>query len=45
MAWVAEALERIDVVTDASFRHDIVDQREQAIRLEHAMDLAEEVRN
>src|SRR5262245_54736173 len=45
VAWVTEALKGIDVVADASFRHDIVDQCEQALRLEHAMNLAEEIGN
>ena len=45
MAGIAEALEGVDVIADAAGRHHIVDHREQAARLEHAVHLVEEIRD
>ena len=45
VAGIAEAFEGIDVIADAARRHHIVDQGEQAARLEHAVHLGEEFRD
>ena len=41
VARIAEALVGIDVIADAAFRHHIVHHREDAARLEHAVDFTE----
>ena len=45
MARVAEALERVDEVADVAGQHDVVDEAEQAARLEHAVHLGDEGRD
>ena len=45
MARIAEAFESVDEIADGAFRHHVVDDRANAVRLQHAVHFAEEFRD